>query len=118
MKKAYGYILKSLLAAYLISALMVVVLAFLFYKLEMKEDIVKGAVIGIYLMSSLAGGFLCGKLVPARRFVWGCVVGVLYFLILILLTLVIYGNLSGGMSQILIGFLACTLGGMFGGMIS
>lgn len=118
MKRVYGNILKSLLAAYLISALLVMVLAFLFYKLEMKEQVIKGAVVGIYLLSSLVGGFLCGKRMQVRRFLWGFAVGILYFLLLVVLTLLIYGGILGGNPRILIGFLACALGGMFGGMIS
>lgn len=112
------WILKSLLAAYIITGILLIVLAMLLYKFELNEQIVSGAIVGVYVVSTFAGGIIIGKLMKARRFLWGMGIGVLYFALLLVITLGIYRGLNGDSANLLTTFILCAGGGMAGGMVS
>ena len=72
----------------------------------------------VYILSTLAGGFVAGKMARVRKFVWGLGIGVLYFLLLVLISFGIYHSIQEPFPQLLIVCILCTGGGMIGGMIS
>ena len=72
----------------------------------------------VYLLSTFAGGLVAGKLAKIRRFLWGIVLGILYFAFLLLITWGIYRTFHGSETEILMTFALCAGGGMAGGMIS
>lgn len=112
------WVLKSLLTAYIITGILLVILAMLLYKFELNEKIVSAAITGIYVISTLAGGFIIGKLMRVRRFLWGMGIGIAYFALLLLITLGVYRTLNGDSANLLTTFILCAGGGMAGGMIS
>ena len=110
--------LRNLFFAYLLTALLLLGLAFLLYQFHLGESQVHIAVCFIYLLSCFLGGFLTGRVIPRRRFLWGLAFGAVYFLLLILLSLLIRHALGQEPLSILVSFLLCAGGGMFGGMVS
>ena len=112
------WILKSLLAAYIITGILLIVLAMLLYKFELNEQIVSGAILGVYVVSTFVGGIIIGKLKKAMRVLWGMGIGVLYFALLLVITLGIYRGLNGDSANLLTTFILCAGGGMAGGMVS
>ena len=72
-------VLISLVASYLLSALLLFILTFVLYRLKLKESQIAPAVYALYAISCFAGGLLCGKALRTRRFFWGLLTGVLYF---------------------------------------
>ena len=112
------WIVKSLLAAYMITGLLLLILAFLLYKFQLSEEVVTGAIIVIYVLSTFAGGFFIGKMAKVRRFLWGLIIGILYFALLLLITVGIYRTLEGNGTNVVTTFLLCAGGGMLGGMLS
>lgn len=112
------WILKSLIASYAVTGILLVVLAMLLYRFELNEKIVSAAIVGIYVISTLIGGFIIGKLMKVRRFLWGMGLGILYFALLLLITLGVYHTLNGNSTNLLTTFILCAGGGMAGGMIS
>lgn len=110
--------LKSLLISYVLTGILLLVLAMLLYKLDMDEKAVSAGIIAIYITSTLVGGLAIGKMAKSRRFFWGLLLGVLYFALLIVITLGVYRTLDGAMSNYITTFLMCAGGGMIGGMIS
>lgn len=110
--------LKALLASYVITGVLLLALAALLYKLELDEKAVSAGVIAIYVVSTLAGGLLLGRAVGTRRFLWGLLLGVFYFLFLLLISLLVYRTPEGNAASILTAFVLCAGGGMLGGMLS
>ena len=108
------WILKSLLAAYVVTGILLMILAMALYKFELTEE----AITAVYLLSTFAGGLVAGKLAKIRRFFWGIVLGILYFAFLLLITWGIYRTFHGSGTEILMTFALCAGGGMAGGMIS
>ena len=112
------WIVKALLAAYVVTGILLIILALALYKFELNEGAVTAGVTAVYLISTFAGGLVAGKLAKVRRFLWGIVLGILYFALLLLITVGIYRTFHGSSTEILVTFALCAGGGMAGGMIS
>ena len=112
------FILKSLLISYLLTAGLLLLLALFLYKFSLTEKIVSLCITGIYILVTFLAGFLAGKREGARKFLWGLLMGCLYFIILTLVSLIVnhgMGDLSSGFFTTLI---LCAASGMLGGMLS
>lgn len=110
--------IKSLLASYIVTGILLLVLTFFMYKFELNEKIVSAAIVGIYVVSTLIGGMIIGKLTKSKRYLWGMVLGIIYFVLLLLITLGVYRTLNGDSVSIFTSLILCAGGGMTGGMIS
>ena len=58
--------IKSLLASYIVTGILLLVLTFFMYKFELNEKIVSAAIVGIYVVSTLIGGMIIGKLTKSN----------------------------------------------------
>lgn len=112
------WMVKALLAACVVTGILLIILALALYKFELNEGAVTAGVTAVYLISTFTGGLVVGKLAKVRRFLWGIVLGILYFALLLLVTVGIYRTFHGSSTEILVTFALCAGGGMAGGMIS
>ena len=112
------WMVKALLAADVVTGILLIILALALYKFELNEGAVTAGVTAVYLISTFTGGLVVGKLAKVRRFLWGIVLGILYFALLLLVTVGIYRTFHGNSTEILVTFALCAGGGMAGGMIS
>ncbi len=111
-------VLKILLVMYILTGICLVILAALLYKFELSETVVNIAVIAIYILIGFAGGFLAGKILKVRKFMWGAVLGAIYFLILIIISLILHRGLENDMLHFATTFILCVAAGTAGGMLS
>ena len=111
-------VVKALLAAYGVTAVLLLILALLLLKLNLSEGVVAVGIMITYLVSCFLGGFLVGKGVRKNKFLWGLIVGVAYFVLLIILSGIASPGNFGGFSRMLSTFLLCAAGGLVGGMLS
>ena len=118
MSRKIMWLLKSLLASYIATMLMLMLLTLAVYKLDIGEKAVSAGIVSIYILSTMVGGVLIGKMAQMRRFIWGIGLGMLYFLLLLLITLGIYRNINSDMANMVTTWILCVGGGMIGGMIS
>lgn len=112
------WMLKSLLAAYIVTGILLLLLSFMMYKFDLGESKVTAGIVVVYVLATLAGGVIIGKLAKVKRFVWGLSLGIAYFALLLLISLGVYKTLHGDGTNIVTTFLLCAGGGMLGGMIS
>ncbi|MBA4699732.1 TIGR04086 family membrane protein [Faecalicatena contorta] len=112
------WILKALLCAYVVTGILLLLLTLLLYKLNLDEGKVTAGITAIYVVSTFVGGFIAGKLLKVRKFVWGLTIGILYFALLMLISLGVYRAVQGSGASVLTTFLLCAGGGMLGGMVS
>lgn len=112
------FFIKTLLFQYILTGVLLLVLAFMLYKLELGERIVSFVIIAIYVVATFFGGVLAGKRMENRKFLWGLLVGGAYFLLLTVASAVL------GEEGIRLGnsfwttLVLCVGGGMLGGMVS
>ena len=111
-------ILKAPLCAYIVTGIMLLILTILLYKAGLSEENVNAGIILTYVISTFAGGFVMGKLTGTKKFLWGLLLGVLYFVLLLLISLGVYHTLQAEITNLLTTFLLCAGGGMLGGMVS
>ncbi len=109
---------KALLCAYVMTGVILLVLTLLLYKMGLSEENVNAGIILTYVISTFSGGFVIGKLMGKRKFLWGLLAGVAYFVLLLLISLGVYHSLQGAMMNLLTTFFLCAGGGMLGGMVS
>ena len=112
------WVLKGLLVSYVVTGVLLLLLAMALYRLELNEKSVSAAVIVIYVLSTLVGGIVIGKRAKVRRFLWGLLLGGSYFTLLMLSTVGVYHTLSGDGVHFLTTFELGAGGGMAGAMIS
>ena len=112
------WLLKALLFSYVVTGISLLLLSVLLYKFEWNEHLVSAAIVAVYVLSTVVGGIVIGKLVRTRRFFWGLLLGNLYFILLLVITIILYRSLSGNGLNMLKAWILCTGGGMTGGMIS
>lgn len=110
------WMLKALLVSYIVTGILLLIVTLLLYKFELSEQIVSAGIVLIYLLSTLTGGLIIGKLTKVRKFLWGLSLGVLYFGLLLVITLGVYRTLTADASGLMTTFLLCAGGGMAGGM--
>lgn len=111
-------LVKCVLFAYLFTGVLLLLLAFILYRFGLTEKIVSAAMIAVYIGAAFLAGFLAGKKIKSRRFLWGLVVGCAYFLVLVLISLAVNGTPKELADSFLTTFILCAGGGMLGGMLS
>ena len=113
-----AFLLKSLLFSYILTGVMLALLAFLLYKLGLGEKTVSVAIIVIYVAATLFGGFVTGKRMGSRKFLWGLLMGSAYFLVLTAVSLCVGGAGIDVGTSFFTTLVLCAGGGMLGGMLS
>ena len=111
-------LLKGLLFSYIITALILLLLSFLMLKLDLSSTVISGGINFAYIVSAFIGGFFVGKKIEQRKFLWGLVMGVFYFIILMLISLLMNRVTPIPMGSLFTVFVICGLSGMLGGMVS
>lgn len=112
------WVLKSVLASYIVTGLLLLLITFLIYKFEVTEETVNTGIIATYLFSTFVGGFIIGKLIGHKKFLWGILVGILYIGLLYLISYALWEKVSVGETTDMIHIALCIGGGMIGGMLA
>lgn len=89
-------ILRSLLLAYGVTGLFLLILAFLLFQFEFGGGTAAVGIIIIYVVSCLAGGFMAGKIIRKDRYIWGIVTGLSYYVLLLLVSFLAQGKWEMG----------------------
>ena len=111
-------ILKVLILSYVVTAVMLLLLAALLFKLELSEGIVDGGIVFTYELSCFLGGFVMGKLQKTRKFLWGLAIGCMYYIVLLAVSLIMKQEGSQVTGDLLTSMALCIGSGMLGGMLS
>ncbi|MBQ6814780.1 MAG: TIGR04086 family membrane protein [Lachnospiraceae bacterium] len=118
MKRDLLQVLKAVIVVAAVTAVLLLLLAFLLFKFNLSDGVVATGIIIIYFLANFAGGFIIGKVRGEKKFIWGIIVGVVFFVTLTLLSLIVTGVLYGSGLKALGALAACIIGGMLGGMLS
>ena len=112
------FTLKCLLFSYILTGGLLLLLAFLLYRLHLSEKVVNVCMILIYIATSFFAGFITGKKKGKRKFFWGAAMGALYFAVLFMVSVIVNRSFPQLSSDFITTILLCTGGGMRGGMLS
>ena len=112
------FVLKCLLISYLLTTGLLLLLALMLYRFSLSEKVVSVCIIGIYILITFLAGFIAGKREGNRKFLWGLLMGGLYFLILIIISLVVNHGMNTVDGNFFTVLILCCGSGMLGGMNS
>lgn len=112
------FMLKGLIISYILTAGLLLLLALFLYRFGLQEKAVNICIILIYIIVTFLAGFTVGKRAGSRRFLWGLLMGVLYFGVLALVSLAVNHSLQDIATNFATVFMLCAGSGMLGGMVS
>lgn len=110
-------VFKVLLFEFVASVVLLLLVAFVMYKGSLSQGTAKILVLAVYVIATFLGGMVMGKAKQSKRLVWGFVAGALYFVVLVLVSLVVNSGFTAE-NNIFLSAACCVLGGCLGGMIS
>ncbi|MCM1160477.1 MAG: TIGR04086 family membrane protein [Roseburia sp.] len=112
------FLLKLLAFSYILTAVFLLILSMLLYKFRLSETIINIGIVVIYIAATFFTGFLAGKKIGTKKYLWGLFLGAGYFLILTLISLIINHGISDFSGNFLSTLFLCVGSGMLGGMLS
>lgn len=110
-------LLKGVLLAYLLTGVMLVVLAYLLYQFHVSEIVVDIGILVCYVIASLVAGMCYALNAKNRKFAWGMVAGFTYYAILLVISVGIEADFNVFSTSCITTLLVCTGSGMLGGML-
>lgn len=111
-------VIKSLVVAYVFTGIALAALAFAIYKWNLNETVVNIIILAVYVIASFIGGFITGKRVKERKFIWGMLLGGLYIIIIYGVSIIMSASLDMVSTASVAAALLCLAGGTLGGMVS
>ena len=110
-------LIKYLCIAFIITMILLAILAFLLWKFEVGDNMIHGGIIFSYIFSCFIGGlFLAGEK-KERCFMWGALLGFVYYLIVAGISMILNKQLFPVIPGMISVFFLCVFGGMMGGMV-
>jgi putative membrane protein (TIGR04086 family) len=110
--------LQTIVLAYIVSAVLLFVLAFVAYRAGMSQNVVTVGVHGVYIVSSWAAGLVIGIKMGRRRTLWGVGAGALYYVIILLMGVILNKGIAVDGAGMAIALALCIAGGFAGGFMS
>lgn len=111
-------ILKTALAVIFFTFAMLFLLALLIFKFHFNDSAINTGIIIIYFLSNFIGGLIIGKVKKEKKFLWGFVTGLTYFIILSIASFIAMHGFYSDLSSAVSAFASCILGGLMGGMLA
>lgn len=111
-------IFKSLITAYALTGVLLLIAAFLMYKLNLGENQIRIFIMVIYGIATLAAGFIYGKLSKNTRLLRGLLIGFLYFMFIAVMSVVVNRGVFSDSQKAVISMIICVLSGAIGAIMS
>ena len=111
-------VLIVVMGMYLLSGILLFLISAITYYGDLSGQIVEIGILVIYILVSLVGGLIAGKIKKSKRYLWGMAAGFGYFLVLLLVSLAMNGFTVTDPIGLLTVLVICVGSGAIGGMIS
>ena len=120
-RKSMDYIrkmVKSLIAGYVITLLMLGLLTYFMRKFILDEKAVDNIIFGISVAGSFTGAMLSSWMIKKRRVVTGIIYGAVYITVLLVIATIMKKQAPDSSNNIAMSVAACGAAGAFGGFFS
>lgn len=107
---------KVLAAMAAVTAILLLLLSFIFYKTNLSEKGISVGIVMIYVIANFVGGFIIGKIKEKNKYKWGALVGGVFFVTLTFLSIMVTGQLYSSGIKAVWALMSCIGGGALGGM--
>lgn len=109
---------KVMILEAVLSVILLCAFALVLQKMQPAESVVTMGIKLLYVLVNFIGGMLIGKIMSQRKFLWGVVTGLGYFVIISLLSFVMHQGFYADIHNALTICLLCMAGGTVGGMLA
>lgn len=109
---------KALIAGYVITFIMLLVLTYLINKITLNEKMVDNIIAGIYIAGSFTGGMLSAWMIKRKRVIAGGLYGMIYIAVLLAMAALMKKELPDDNGNMLLSVAAGAVAGVFGGFFS
>jgi putative membrane protein (TIGR04086 family) len=110
--------LAVLVGMYILTGLLLLLLAFIMYRLEPGEAVISGGITVIYVLVGFFGGFFAGRVAGQKKYLWGLLAGLCYVLVLFAVGLLLHRGFSGSFVSLISTLVLCAASATAGGMVS
>ncbi|MBQ7944834.1 MAG: TIGR04086 family membrane protein [Lachnospiraceae bacterium] len=110
-------LLKGILLAYIVTGIMLLVMAFLLYKFNLSETVVDIGILICYVISALIAGMCYAINAKSRKFAWGMLAGFAYYAILLVISVGVEADFQLLSTSCVTTLFICIGSGMLGGML-
>ena len=111
-------LIKSVLLSLLVTLFLLLVIAFIMLQTGMSSGVVTFAVIATYVIGTFCGSFYIGKHVEQKRYLWGLLSAVLFFVVYMIISLFVKGDSPFHLMNYIKSFIIIACSGILGGMLS
>ena len=111
-------VVKGLIVSYLVSGTGLLLLALLLLKCQLDEGKVSAGILAVYVLSGLCGGIYMGKTAERKRYLWGMVLGGMYWIILMSITVFSGAGIGTGVKGAFLTLLICAGSSTLGAMVA
>lgn len=111
-------VLKGLIVSYIITIVLLFITAVVVYKVGISDMVLSGLITATYILATFFGGFITGRKVQEKKFLWGVVFGAMYIIIAMILGRLLGGGETGAMVPRITKSIMCVAGGMLGAMLA
>jgi putative membrane protein (TIGR04086 family) len=111
-------LLAVLVGMYILTGVLLLLLAFIMYKMEPGEAVVNGGITVIYVLVGFFGGFFAGRAAGQKKYLWGLLVGLCYVAVLFLAGALIHRGISDSWVSLASTLVLCAGSATAGGMLS
>lgn len=108
-------VVKGLILSYLLTIIMLFITAVVVYKVGISDKVLGILVVVIYIVATFAGGFVTGRKVREKRFLWGMVYGLTYISVALTVSVLFTGSGDREGIAVITKCIMCVAGGMLGG---
>lgn len=109
-------ILKGVLASFIITVILVFIIALTTYFIDISDRLTAILLFGVSVVSTIIGGILLTRHCKQKGLLHGFLLGIFYFLIMLLISYMINMNFSWTVKTLTI-LISTVCGGMFGGIV-
>lgn len=115
--KQISKFIKVQLMTWLLTGVLLIILSYLKYFFDLPNEWIDFSILMIYFISCLLGGIVSVKVIAGRRFLIGVILGAIYFLILLIISLIFQSPGVFNARNILTILSICVGSGMLGAML-
>lgn len=109
-------LIKTTLAAYIVTAIMLLVLSYLMYRYELSVNLLNFGLVLTYIIPNFISGFISGRMMKEKRLVWGIISGIIYMMFFAAVNILFGESVLTG--SFLLIFTVAIMGAALGGIVS
>lgn len=118
MKTKYITFVKATIMAYIITIILLALIALLLYKSDSCKEYVNWMMDAVYVLANFTGGFICAKVIGHKKILCGIAAALVYLVILGAVSLALSGGIMNELPQNANIVFLCICGGVIGAVFS